>query len=242
LIISYSRQFVFVHIHKTAGESITATLQPVLADDDLMLRGTETMSANGIQLNKHSTAREAKSVLQSEAWDRYFTFAFVRHPIDRTVSLYRWAAQRSRPPRLTTAQRLGLRPAPDHPDRSHNPEVRAYRETKSISEFIRHPLMAETRSMKPQSASLCDEEGNLLVDYVGRFERLSEDFTDVEKALGLSNLALKWQNASQGPHLLFERQNAKGYRRSVQAELSPDDVAYLTARFEDDFKRFNYEI
>ena len=242
MIISYSRQFVFLHIHKTAGESIAATLRPVLAPDDLMLRGTETMSANGTQLNKHSTAGEVRSVLPSEDWDRYFTFGFVRHPIDRTVSLYRWAAQRSRPPRLTAAQRLRLRPAPDRPDRSRNPEIRAYRETNSISEFIRHPLMEQTRSMKPQSASVCDEEGKLLVDYVGRFERLREDFAEVEKALGLSSLALKWHNASHGPQLLFERRNARRYRRPDHAELSPDDIAYLTVRFEDDFRRFDYDL
>ena len=233
---------MFVHIHKTAGESISATLRPVLADEDLMLRGTETMTANGVRLNKHSPARDIRTVLQPEAWDRYFTFAVVRHPIERTVSLYRWAAQLSRPPRLTAAQRLGLRPAPESPDRSHNPEIRAYRETGSISEFIRHPLMDGTRSMMPQSASLCDEEGKVLVDYVGRFERLREDFAHVEKALGLSNLALKWRNASQGPHLHFERRNAERYRRAEQAELSPEDVAYLAARFEDDFERFEYEV
>jgi hypothetical protein len=242
VIVSYSRQFVFVHIHKTAGESITATLRPVLAPDDLLLRGTETVSANGIRLNKHSTAGEVRNVLPSEEWDRYFTFGFVRHPIERTVSLYRWAAQRSRPPRLTAAQRIGFRPAPPNPDRSGNPEIRAYRETNSISEFIRHPLMEETRSMKPQSTSLCDEEGHLLVDYVGRFERLSQSFAHIEKALGLSSLSLKWQNASQGPQLQFERKNGRRYGRADHTELTSDDVAHLTNRFEDDFRLFDYEL
>jgi hypothetical protein len=241
VIISHSRCFVFLHIHKTAGESVTTALRPVLAPDDLVLRGRETASANGTVLNKHSTAGEVRAMLQTETWDRYFTFAFVRHPIDRTLSLYRWAAQRASPPRLTVAQRLRLRPGADHPDRSHVPEVRAYRETSTISEFIHHPLVEQTRSMQPQSASLCDEEGSLLVDYVGRFERLGEDLTDIAVRLGLPPVSLPWHNASQGPNLLFERQNVPRRRRIERDELSLDDRAYLTARFDDDFRRFGYE-
>ena len=101
--------------------------------------------------------------------------------------------------------------------------------------------MDETRSMQPQSASLCDDEGNVLVDFIGRFERISEDFSHVEETLGLSQLSLKWRNASQGPHQLFERQNAWRNRRAEQDELTADDIAFLAARFEDDFRRFGYE-
>jgi hypothetical protein len=241
LIISHSRRFVYVHLHKTAGESITSTLQPVLADDDLVLRGRETVEVDGVRLDKHSGAREISAALPPATWDRYFEFAFVRHPVDRTVSLYRWAAQRARPPRRTLAQRVGLRTAPDRPDRSRNPEVRAYRASASIAEFIRHPLLDQARSMQPQSASLCDDGGTLLVDFVGRFERLDEDFARVAGAVGCPELSLKWRNASHGPHLSFERRNVRPSRHHGRDELSEDDVRYLRARFEDDFRRFGYD-
>jgi hypothetical protein len=241
VIISHSRRFVYVHLHKTAGESITSTLQPVLAPDDLVLRSRETAEFDGVRLDKHSGAREIRSALPPETWDRYFEFAFVRHPVDRTVSLYRWAAQRARPPRLTLTQRIGLRPAPERPDRSRNPEVRACSESASISEFIRHPLMDRARSMQPQSASLCDDDGALLVDFVGRFERLDEDFARVADTVGCPELSLKWRNASRGPHLSFDRRNDRPFRHHGRDELSDDDVRYLTARFEEDFRRFGYD-
>jgi hypothetical protein len=228
MIISHSQKFVFLHVHKTAGESITVRLRQMLVQGDVVIHGKATVDANGTRLSKHSTARDVRDALQSETWDRYFTFGFVRHPIDRTVSLYRYMAERSRPPELTMAQRLGLRPVTDNGDRSHWPEVQAYRATSSISEFIRHPLLDESKSMKPQSTSLCDEEGNLLVDFVGRFERLDDDFAYVEQQLGLTHLPLKRINVSRQRHAECD-------------ELSFDDRAYLRARFEEDFRRFGYE-
>jgi hypothetical protein len=60
--------------------------------------------------------------------------------------------------------------------------------------------------------------------------------------LGLSPLPLKWKNASHGPQLRFERRNARRYDRADRADLSPDDVAYLHARFENDFGLFDYEL
>jgi hypothetical protein len=228
MIISHHRQFVFVHIHKTAGESITASLLPVLTPEDLVLVGRQSATVNDVTVTKHSPARDVRDMLQTDTWDRYFTFAFVRHPIERTLSLYRYMSERSRPPNITVAQRLGLRPTPAYRDRSDWPGVRAYRETHSISEFIRHPLLDDTKSMKPQCASLCDEKGNLLVDYVGRFERLNHDFAFVEQRLGFPPLPLKRTNGSR-------------QRRSDDYELSLEDRAYLTTRFEEDFRRFGYD-
>jgi hypothetical protein len=227
MIICQSRQFVFVHIHKTAGESITAALRPVLVDGDLEVRGRPEVRVNGAVLTKHSTALDARTALGAERWERYFTFSFVRHPIDRTLSLYRYIAAWADPPKPRLAQRLGLRSAPQQDDRSQWPEMRAYRATHSLSEFIRHPLLDHAPGMQPQVTSLCDEDGELLVDFVGRFERIGPDFAHVCGVLGLPDVVLRSINASRRPG-------------DAEAGLTPADRAYLAARFEVDFERFGY--
>ena len=46
MIVSYSKNFVYVHIHKTAGESIEHALAQHLNNDDLVIGVTNTQSKN----------------------------------------------------------------------------------------------------------------------------------------------------------------------------------------------------
>jgi hypothetical protein len=227
VIISHSRQFVYLHLHKTAGESVTATLRPALAAGDLEVRDRPEVTVNGMRLGKHSTALEARAALGPEVWARYRTFSFVRHPFDRTLSLYRYIAEWSAPPELGLLQRIGLRSVPKRGDRSDWPEVRAYRATRTVSEFIRHPALDHAVSMRPQVSSLCDGDGDLLVDFVGRFERIAEDVAHVQATLGLPAVPLRSANVSRR-------------RPGPDAELTPDDRALLADRFAADFERFGY--
>ena len=215
-----------MHLHKTAGESIAATLAPVLVAGDEVVKGSPPPDAAGGVLGKHSTAREARDVLGIDRWERYFTFSFVRHPIDRTLSLYRYIARLAESPKPTLGQRLGLRQVPSGAGRERWPEMRAYRDTDSLSEFIRHPLMEHAVAMRPQATSLGDDHGDLLVDYVGRFERLAPDVAHVQRTLGLPETPLRSLNISpRGRH---------------PGELTREDREYLASRFEEDFVRFGY--
>jgi hypothetical protein len=248
LIISHSRQFIFIHIHKTAGESIMASLRPDLAANVIRLRPGEARGIivdsddqPGLQgsqqhvhldaLKKHSTALEVRDQLTEETWDRYFTFSFVRHPIDRALSLYSWAAKAAQQPRRSLPQRvLGRFSPPVKQDPSQWNSVRAYRGTSSFSEFIRHPALDDAPGMRPQSASLGDGEGNLIVDFVGRFERINEDFRYVQEKLGLPLRPLRWKNRSRS------RDDTTRH-----LDLSPEDRSYLAAKYQADFSQFGYE-
>ena len=84
MIISASRQFVFVHIPKNAGTSISAVLMPFADGQSAALPDTthETVPA---LLSRHPELAG------------YFKFAFVRNPWERLVSLFFYAKQRLRP-------------------------------------------------------------------------------------------------------------------------------------------------
>ena len=48
--------------------------------------------------------------------------------------------------------------------------------------------------------SLCDMDGSLLVDFVGAFERLGDDWTFVQKRLSLPQRQLPKKRVSDRPH------------------------------------------
>lgn len=237
LIISHSRRFIYVHVHKTGGESITASLTPQLDRGDLVVSGDIQTWLRGkvyrrydlvAGLDKHSSARAIRRSLPAGMWRDYYTFGFVRHPADRALSMYRYVARiAARRRRRSLAHLWYLTPAGGDLDPSSWPALRAYQDTGSFSEFIRHPLMERAPGFRPQSASLCDRRGRVLVDFVGRFENLAADFAAVQRAVGLPEWSVAWRNSTENG--------------SDEAALDAADRDYLADRFRVDFDRFGYE-
>ncbi len=96
MIVSHRHKFIFVHLHKCAGTSITRALIPYLGRNDLVFGCTpkfeklsnKSRSQGG--LYKHSTAREIREYVGEPRWNDYFKFSFVRNPWDLTLSKYYW--------------------------------------------------------------------------------------------------------------------------------------------------------
>lgn len=80
MIISHEHQFIFIHVPKTGGTSIST----VLRDHGVYLE-TDGLKHAGLEV---VAARFGWDVV-----DEYFVFGFVRHPVDRLVSLYHYYAK-----------------------------------------------------------------------------------------------------------------------------------------------------
>lgn len=109
---------------------------------------------------------------RANAWKfrSYFKFAFVRNPWDRLVSTYFFL------------KRGGI----NELDRDWSAQhLAAY---ASFSEFVRDWLCEDNVSsfphFRPQSYFLADPQGKVMVDFVGRYENLLHDFTEVARRLG----------------------------------------------------------
>jgi len=168
--------------------------------------GTSVVVALGLPFG-HLTAREKIEQLGRERWDGRFTFAFVRNPWDRVASHYRYRWE-------TNQTRLKERGV-DFPD-----WVRlAYRE--------REPVYRDNPKMfMPQMEWLVDDRGRLAVTFVGRFERLAEDFAEICRKIGRTEVRL--------PHL-------KSTARQDYRLLYDDDTREIVARcFERDIDEFGY--
>jgi hypothetical protein len=232
MIISRSHKFIFIHIHKTAGESVGEALRPYLSGRDLLLGTSLRGELNNAyynyryRLQKHSAARKVRRFVGDATWDDYLKFSFVREPVDRARSLYFYyekMLQRRRERSLRNA--LLWLPGMEFRDSYKWPGMQAYLETTSFSEFIRHPKFSPSYlGIRPQADMLCDEDGRLLIDVVGRYETLQQDFAAIAARLGLTGATLGWRNASRN--------------RAGGDEVTEADRAHLAEMYRRDYELF----
>jgi hypothetical protein len=105
MIISPSRNFIFIHLEKCGGTSVETALQPYLHWSDMIIGSTqygERYQSNlyeryGIEevnknmLWKHSSAKQIESFVLPDNWDDFTKISVVRNPIDLVRSLYFFA-------------------------------------------------------------------------------------------------------------------------------------------------------
>lgn len=165
--------------------------------------GSSVESALGLPFT-HLTAREWIADIGENRWRRRFSFAFVRNPWDRVASQYYFRVMRNH---------LGTNPIP------FNDWVRrAYGEHDP--RFYDRPKM-----FMPQSDWITDERGEVLVDFVGAFERFEDDFRFVRERIG---------RRAELPHVKQSK------RRDFREIYVPETRAIVAEGFAGDIDRFGY--
>lgn len=175
MLLSESHRFIFIHIPKTAGTSVMGVFLPYSRFRDRLYYGyrpTRKLIRIAIDhcgweagrqvvtgFHKHCQAVAVRDGLGAERYAKYFAFSFVRNPYDLLESLYFFIQQ----------------------SQTHHFSKQVSR--MSFEEFIVWYLRGPSRS---QMRYLRDPKtGEWLVDYVGRFESLSEDVGAITKKLGI---------------------------------------------------------
>lgn len=212
MIISHSHKFIFVHIYKCAGTSMAISL------------GDYGCSQN---LSTHATAFEIKSIIEtgefekfhwdyylkkpsewevlrenSNAWNEYFTFAFVRNPFDWMVSLYFWLINSKSNDMSDFARRLGF---------------------EGFLKHLRNSIFDNFKSgsgkiyRRPQSKFINDKDGRI-VDFVGRFENLNNDFNYVCKRIGVKESLGKINAGNHKHYRKYYNENTKAIIRHLYKE------------------------
>jgi chondroitin 4-sulfotransferase 11 len=164
--------WIFVHVQKTGGNAVRSALG--MAVDDV---------------HKHFFARELRDIYGTAAWGSRFKFAFVRNPWDRLVSWWsmidngRDFIDPSQPPNSFFGYVL---------ERAHNFEEFILRCTDEITDPD-----GRKHIFRNQIDYLVDENGTIIVDFIGRFERLQECFDEVCRRLGRTPVELPRINDSR---------------------------------------------
>lgn len=244
MLVSNSRRFIYIHLHKCAGTSIERACGKSIAWNDILLGSTpEGERLQGVyqslfSLVKHSSAAEVCAVVGRETWDAYYTFSTVRAPYAVAVSLYTHAVQVLR----RYKRKLGEQAAPDavnggsHVDSQvwpwNYPGVKALLaardEHTSFSEFIRSPQLEGWEGYATMTSQLCDPQGRQLVREVFKVEDLETTWPLIAKRLGIPSVPLGRANKSIEPGIAYQ-----SFYRGEDAEL-------IRERYREDFLRFGY--
>jgi hypothetical protein len=96
MIINHSHRFIYLHVPKTGGTSISTLLSGYSTPVDIELGGaldefagqSEKIWSSKWKLHKHSTHRRIRSIFPANIYHSYFKFAVVRNPYARTLSSF----------------------------------------------------------------------------------------------------------------------------------------------------------
>ena len=215
MLLSLKYNFLFVHTAKTGGTSVREALQPLRYRDpsypiQWLCSRISGLTGHrlGIKFPRHAKIIAAKEMLPAELFERLFKFVFVRNPWDLQVSSF-------------------------HHIRRERPHLMAHIET--FDQFIRWKLDPARpyqyhvdTSIELQSDYAVDLHGRLLVDFLGHYETLQDDFSEACRRIGIASPSL--------PHRRQATDRTKDYRSYYS-----DDLAELVARhFEPDIRLLGY--
>lgn len=116
--------------------------------------------------------------------EKPFVFAFVRNPWDRLVSAFFYLNQGG----MNGSDRRDMR----RYIKKYKGDFNAF-----VKEAIASGEALEQLHLKPQVDWICDENGQLLTDYTGRFESLRADLKEISAITGIPFQPLEHRNKSR---------------------------------------------
>ena len=211
--------FLYIHIAKTGGTSIKTALKRLRRRDPHAIPKLMAYNLSGLTKHRiaakpprHTRAVTAKDLVPREDFERMFKFAVVRNPWDLQVSAF-------------------------HHVNNERPDLAKKKGLEEFGAFLcwnldrKKPLDYPSRFVDPLSEryldSLCDMDGTPLLDFVGAFERLEDDWGHVRERLGLPDIPLPKKRVSK--------------RANDHREYYDDELAELVAsHYEREIEAFGY--
>jgi len=178
--VSNQFQCLFIHIPKTGGTSIETALQmrgdKIVERRDLLYGPVRSWLIRRMKPKtaylQHLTYDEVKKIAPRVIAKGYFSFSFVRNPWARMVSVYNNIdGNLVRESRQEGLELEGL----------------------SFNEFVVKTKDLIHPHLRPQCDFICGNDGELQIDFLGRFERLEEDFAEICARLS-AQVNLPWHN------------------------------------------------
>lgn len=217
MLISDRHKFVFLHIPKSAGQSVATALMPFAALGYQRLLSSiipyrwQLKASTQLQLRfgiytapqpyaDHVRLKDLVRAMGLDQFQEYFSFTFVRNPWDRLLSAYTYSMANRRHGRHEFMKQFA-----------------------GFNEYVGWHCQHDTYGYQVDWVQ--DDTGRQLISFVGRFENLSRDFQYVCKQLGL-NAKLPSLNRSN---------NVK-----YQDVYNQESRELVRAAYERDIKAFDY--
>ncbi len=213
MIISRGRRYIFVHIPKTGGTSLTLALEARAMKDDILIGDTpkalkrraraKALQGSG-RIWKHSRLADIHGLVSDAEMQEFFVLTLVRNPWDRLVSYYHWLREQSF----------------DH-------AAVKLAKTREFSEFLNNGDTRRSVEQAHFASYVTDNKGVERCDLFARIEHLQSDLAPFERHLGFAVGPIERMNTSPG------EDDYRGYFNDSDAAL----VARICAA---DITRFGY--
>lgn len=203
MIINNNKNFAFIHIQKTAGSSISSVLSKI--------NGSQFSNVHDFIINLNSP-------------EKYFKFAFVRNPWDR---LYSWYNMMICKGKHNSFSKYLLDNSSNFSQFLDCTEIIEEKEDKVIKNklIISNNLYYKSLSFN-QLDYILDKNGNVMADFVGKFENLNQDFNYVMSVIKENKYTL--------PHInKFRHDNYRKY-------YTDKDVEKVAKLYKRDIEYFKY--
>ena len=222
MIINHSYKFIFIHVPKAAGTSVTHELSEMTRYCDQEIGGTgdgqsvTRYYAKRFGLRKHSPSTDVRKIVGEDVWEQYFTFGFVRNPYTRLVSSFKFLK--------------GWANCPDHVRQRLD-------EFDTVQDFLDSDYWSDhagpDNMFRPQTFWLCDPVSpeHVHVNFVGKTENIAESMKKIYAYLG-SNV--------QETKIGFRNKSTINIQENVDIVWHPRLIERMQERYAPDFKAFGY--
>lgn len=212
MIASHKFNFIFFGIPKTGSKSVRTTFR-LNSDDEY-----EILQYIG---KHHTRCIDGKNIFidkgLEEEWGRYFKFIFVRNPWRRIFSAFSFRLEKHL--LYQDKERLEkhcLKFKDSFYKTHHNPhkgyeswKERTLKHLSQVSRFFnkykgdyQKAFRKTVIDHEPQESYFIDENNNIMVDHIGAFENIQDEFKDICKSLGINTVKeLKHENKTNYKNL-----------------------------------------
>jgi hypothetical protein len=195
--------FWFVDIPRTSSSSIKVELSKRYGVAYGKSNLIEKEHASLRIFDGHMPAKKIRRLVGEKTWERIFTFTFVRNPWDRMASLYHYR------------HKIG--------QISSDWSFREYILTLDKCSGVRGTIFQIPLFYRGSSDYILDDDGSILVDFIGRYETRDRDLKEIARKIGHESLGDAWiQRASPaGRHYstYYDDETREIVRRRYQRDL-----------------------
>ena len=217
--LSWKHKFVYISIHKTASETVRHLLNP---HSDIKSCGDkQTICYHHIPAKKMKYYFDERERAKegSANWNEFFKFTTVRNPWDRKLSTFAYLKRKA-----TEFKKADMGWDPSW---FVEKTLKIDAECDNFKQYLRK-YCEPNKKRNRQVDLVLDNEGNNMLDFIGKVENLEHDVKYAFKQIGLPEPKLIHRNKS----------DHRPYTDAYDEQWMIDKVA---ERYKDDIKHFDYE-